>query len=230
MRPYTFVLTLTLLLLVSCSKETTKYRELLNGTEVIYPGQVYNLTARPGNLRALLQWQPSPDPTITGYIIYWNNNIDSLRLPISGNAKDTVSALVSGMKEYVQNFVLYTTDDKGNKSVGRSLSGVRVYGPLYVSSLVNRQLNAAKPPVAVSANTYVLYFSPADTSLNVNTRLTFNDIGNHFQVVNLSAKNDSVILGPIAAGAKVAIRSSFIPAVNAIDTFNVSYSDTLTLK
>ncbi|HVI43854.1 MAG TPA: DUF4998 domain-containing protein [Chitinophaga sp.] len=230
MKAYTFLLPAMLLLAVSCAKEATKYKELLNETEIIYPGPVSSLTARAGNQRALLQWQPSPDPGITGYVIYWNNNLDSLRLTASGTSRDTVRTLISGIGEYVQNFVLYTVDGKGNKSVGQSLSGIRIYGPLYISSLVNRPLNASKPPVALPGNGYKLYFSATDTALNINTRLTFYDAAGKVQTADLSAKQDSVILSQATAGTKVAVRSAYIPALTAIDTFNVAYSDTTTLK
>ncbi|MBC9908958.1 DUF4998 domain-containing protein [Chitinophaga varians] len=230
MKAYIFLLSAILLWTTACTKEATKYKDLLNGTEIIYPGPVTNLIARSGNMRALLQWQPSPDPSITGYIIYWNNNTDSIILPATGTVNDTISTLIKGMGEYVQNFVLYTTDGKGNKSVGQSLSGVRIYGPLYISSLVNRQLNSARPPVALPGNAYKLFFSATDTALNVTTRLTFYDATNQQQIVSLPSRSDSVVLNTVNPGTKVAVLSSYIPELKALDTFNVAYSDTITIR
>lgn len=230
MKAYTFLWLVLLFCTTACTKEATKYRELLNGTEIIYTGPVSSFNARSGNLRALLQWQPSPDPSITGYIIYWNNNTDSMKLPATGTVNDTLKTLITGMGEYVQNFVLYTTDSKGNKSVGQSLSGVRIYGPLYISSLVNRQLNSSKPPVALPGNTYTLFFSATDTALNINTRLSFYNAANQLQTVNLPARSDSIVLNAVTPGTKVAVLSSYIPELKALDTFNVAYSDTITIQ
>lgn len=214
-----------------CNKGEVEYKNLLGGKEIIYPGLTSNFKAYQGNLRVKLQWNPSPDPSITKYVIYWNNGLDSLSLPASGsNPQDTLSTMISGLSEYVQNFVLYTFDDHGNRSIGQSLSGVRIYGPLYMSSLVNRQPDASKPPVALNGYTYKIFFSKADTLLNAGTALSYLDSLQNPVTISLGAKTDSVILNLAKAGTKVAIRSSYVPVRNAVDTFKVSYSDTLLLK
>lgn len=214
-----------------CNKGDTDYRGLLNKQEIIYPGLTGNFKAFQGNLRVKLQWNPSPDPSITKYLIYWNNGSDSLTLNASGNnTQDSLSTIISGLGEYVQNFVLYTFDAKGNRSIGQSLSGVRIYGPLYVSSLVNRQLDASKPPKAINSYTYKLFFSRADTILNTGTSISYLDSLQNPVTINLNAKTDSVVLDLAKAGTKVAVRTSYIPVFRAVDTFSVAYSDTLLLK
>lgn len=216
---------------IGCNKGDTDYRELLNKKEIIYPGLTSNFKAYQGNLRVQLQWNPSPDPSITKYLIYWNNGEDSLMLDASSsNPQDTQRTMISGLNEYVQNFVLYTYDAKGNRSIGQSLSGVRIYGPLYASSLVNRQVDAARPPVAVNEYTYKVFFSRADTILNTGTVISYVDSMQHPVVINLDAKTDSVILDLAKAGTKVAVRSSYVPVFKAVDTFRVAYSDTLLLE
>ena len=214
-----------------CNKGDTDYKGLLNSHEIIYPGLTGNFKAFQGNLRVKLQWNPSPDPSITKYMIYWNNGSDSLILnAASNNTQDSLSTVIAGLGEYVQNFVLYTFDAKGNRSIGQSLSGVRIYGPLYVSSLVNRQLDASKPPVAMNGYTYKLFFSRADTLLNTGTSLYYLDSLQNPVTLNLSAKTDSIVLNLAKAGTKVAVRTSYIPVFRAVDTFRVAYSDTLLLK
>ncbi|MCH5719275.1 DUF4998 domain-containing protein [Niabella hibiscisoli] len=49
----------------------------MNGEEVIYTGIVTNLKANPGNERVQLTWNPSSDPSITKYVIYYNSRRDS---------------------------------------------------------------------------------------------------------------------------------------------------------
>ncbi|MRG45214.1 hypothetical protein GFS24_08815 [Chitinophaga sp. SYP-B3965] len=214
-----------------CNKGEVEYRDLLGGEEIIYPGLTSNFKVYQGNLRVKLQWNPSPDPSITKYMIYWNNNEDSLSLPASSSKpQDTISTMITGISEYVQNFVLYTYDNAGNRSIGQSLSGVRIYGPLYVSSLVNRQLDAGRPPVALNGYTYKIYFSPADTVLNTGTTISYLDSLQNPVSIQLRAKTDSTVLDLAKAGTKVAIRSYYVPVRNAVDTFRVTYSDTLLLK
>lgn len=217
-------------LCLSCSKDATKYRSLLGDKEIIYPGPVTNLKAFQGDLRVKLQWNPSPDPSITKYVIYWNNNDDSLTLKASNNNPlDSINTVITGISEYVQNFVMYTFDDNGNRSIGQSLSNTRIYGPLYRSSLINRILNSSKPPVTVSPNTYKIFFSAIDTVLNTGTSISYINSQLQLTTININAKTDSAILNMATAGTKVAIRSSYVPVLHAIDTFNVSYSDTLVL-
>lgn len=213
-----------------CNKGETDYKDLLGGKEIIYPGLTNNFKAFQGNLRVKLQWNPSPDPSIIKYMIYWNNNSDSLSLNASSsNTQDTVSTIISGVSEYVQNFVLYTFDKQGNRSIGQSLSGVRMYGPLYNSSLINRPVDASRPPVAMNAYTYKIYFSAIDT-LNIKTNISYLDSMQNPVSIDINAKTDSAVLNLAKAGTKVAIRSSFVPVRNAVDTFRVMYSDTLLLK
>lgn len=231
MKRSTIILLFISCIYFSCNKGETDYKDLLGGKEIIYPGLTSNFKAYQGNLRVKLQWNPSPDPSITKYMIYWNNNSDSLSLNASSsNTQDTVSAIISGVSEYVQNFVLYTFDNQGNRSIGQSLSGVRMYGPLYNSSLVNRSVDAAKPPVALNGYTYKVFFSRADTTLNINTGLSYLDSLQNPVTLYINAKTDSVVLNLAKAGTKVAIRSSYVPVRNAVDTFRVMYSDTLLLK
>ena len=218
-------------LCTACMKDATKYKDLLHNKEIVYPGTVNKFRAFPGNLRVRLQWQPSPDPSITKYLIYWNNNDDSLLLDVSNrNTADSVNTVLTGLGEYVQNFILYTLDDKGNRSIGQSISGVRVFGPLFISSLVNRQINASRPPKALNKYTYRLYLAKADTVLNINTQISYLDSLQQPQTLWVTAKTDSVQLELAKAGTKVALRSSYVPVHRAIDTFRVTYSDTVTLK
>lgn len=229
--PTAIVLLFTGCLFMGCSKEITQYRELLNNEEIIYPGPVSHFSAFQGNLRIKLQWHPSPDPSIAKYVIYWNNKTDSVTLEATNrNTLDSVSTVISNLGEYVQNFVLYTLDDKGNRSIGQSLSGVRIFGPLYISSLVNRQLDANRPPKAEDADTYKLYFAGADTVLNAGTQLTYTGTDNQVHTADLAAKSDSIFLDMVKAGTKIAVRTSYVPVHRAIDTFRVTYSDTLVLK
>lgn len=216
---------------LSCKKENTQYRDLLGGSEITYPGLTTNFKAFQGNLRIKLQWHPSPDPGVKKYVIYWNNGLDSVWLNATSNkTSDSVSTIISGLNEDLQNFSLYTVGEKGEKSIGQTLSAVRIYGPLYMSSLVNRQLDDTREPEAIDDHTYRIFFSPVDTVLNINTAISYQDNQHQLRTVNIGAKTDEAVLEMVTAGTKVAMRSAYVPIKNAMDTFNVSYSDTLLLQ
>ncbi|HEY0273503.1 MAG TPA: DUF4998 domain-containing protein, partial [Chitinophaga sp.] len=93
---------------MGCSKKNEDYRRLLKGGEIYYPGIIQNAGYRAGNLRTMLVWNPSPDPKIVRYKIFWNNNQDSTMLDAgSHNGKDTVSLIVPGLNEGTYNFNVY---------------------------------------------------------------------------------------------------------------------------
>lgn len=216
---------------LSCTKEGTQYRDLLGSGEITYPGLTANFKALQGNLRIKLQWQPSPDPGVKKYVIYWNNGLDSVWLDASSNKpSDSVSTVISGLNEDLQNFSLYSVGEKGERSIGQTLSAIRIYGPLYTSSLVNRQVDGNRAPEAIDDHTYKIFFSPVDTVLNINTAISYRDSQHQLRIITINAKTEEVVLDMITAGTKVAVRSAYVPVRNAIDTFNVSYSDTLLLQ
>ena len=79
-----------------CSKKPTDYRSFLNNTEIVYPGRVSNPQILPGNGRLMIIWRPSPDPSITRYVVTWNGGGDSVTLPATAHStSDTVRCVVN---------------------------------------------------------------------------------------------------------------------------------------
>lgn len=231
MKQSSILLLFIALAVLSCTKENTQYRDLLGGSEITYPGLTTNFKVFQGNLRIKLQWHPSPDPGVKKYVIYWNNGLDSVWLNATSNkTSDSVSTIISGLNEDLQNFSLYTVGEKGERSIGQTLSAVRIYGPLYTSSLVNRQVDGNRAPEAIDDHTYKIFFSPVDTVLNINTAISYQDNLHQLRTIIINAQTSEAILDMVTAGTKVAMRSAYVPVKNAIDTFNVNYSDTLLLQ
>lgn len=197
------------------------------GKEIVYTGPVSNFISNPGNQRVQLTWRPSPDRSIVKYIIHYNSKRDSLVIPANNEmAKDTVKVILSNLGEYIQDFTLYTMDGAGNKSVGQTLTAVKVYGPLYVSSLRKRRFTTS----SLNLTNLTLSFAANTDTINVDTKLSYtNNLGVR---VNLSLHPDSlkIVLPNWKTGEKVLLKSSFIPIKNAIDVFTASYTDTLLIN
>src|SRR5688572_18098242 len=127
-------ITFTILILVSillsktaCKKMDTEFRDYFEGKETVYPGKPLRIDSRPGNNRVLLYWNPSPDPSITSYIVYWNNKRDSVVVnATSHNSADSVLALVAGLAEYAYSFSVTALDAAGNRSVPVEINNVQV--------------------------------------------------------------------------------------------------------
>src|SRR4051812_11722780 len=64
--------------MLGCKKYNTDYKAFLDNHEITYPGLATGVTYHAGNLRAVLVWHPSPDPSIKNYTVSWNNGSDSI--------------------------------------------------------------------------------------------------------------------------------------------------------
>lgn len=208
---------------IGCSKKNDAYKELLKGGEIYYPGVIQNADYRAGNLRTMLQWNPSPDPKIVKYKIFWNNKQDSLTITSgSHNPLDTAKVIVPGLSEGTYNFSVYSIDADGRSSIAINVSGVRVYGPKYQSGLFNRSYNASNPYLLDLLKGNVKLQFNAPDSINTKTLVTYTDNNNKTQVANLSPDSTAVTLTNFKFGSKVTFQSSYIPQRNALDTFTVA--------
>jgi hypothetical protein len=212
-----------------CTRKPEDYRAFLNGQEITYPGKIVTPNVFTGNLRLLLTWTPSPDPSVTKYVVYWNNYTDSTVInAVSHLTTDTVKCLISNLAEYAYTFFIYSYDASGNRSVLTELDNAKVDGPIYQSGLHNRPLDPAKQALINSDGSASLYFlNPYDT-INITTRIRYVNVSGDTLVTYLPPASDSIVLPSFKAGTKVLFQSSFIPSMRAIDTFFTIAADTAT--
>jgi hypothetical protein len=220
--------TLWLLLTVAiagCSKKNENYKSLVSGGEIYYPGVVSKPGYSAGNLRTLLRWNPSPDPKIKSYKVYWNNLQDSVIVPsTSHNPADTVKVLIPDLKEGTYNFTIYSINTNGNIAIPISLNGVRVYGPIYQSGLFNRGYNADKP-FTVKPGLVQLNFNQLKTdsvTINVNTVVRYINTAGTVKTVSLKPTDSTLIVTDLQLGTAISYQSSYLPFKGAIDQFIVS--------
>ncbi len=213
--------------LLSCSKKPTDYRSFLNGSEIVYPGSVSSISEYPGNGRIQLGWSPSPDPSVSKYVVYWNNYADSLVIPASQhNPSDTIKCVITGLQEYIYTFFINSYDAAGNKSISTELDNVRVYGPIYQGNLHNRPVNTDSPYVFPGSQPDVtLKFLPPD-SINITTIIKYTNNAGTTQQAQLSPDSSSVTLFDYKPGTTVFYQSAYIPQRGAIDTFYTATADT----
>jgi len=216
-----------LICMMGCSKKATDYRSFLNGGEIVYPGTVSNIKVSPGNGRIQIRWQPSPDPSVKKYIVFWNNGIDSSVIPATTDKPgDTVKCIIGNLSEYTYNFLIYSYDSAGNRSIATEINNVKVYGSSYLSSLYNRPYNIIEPGVYNSPTAVTLKFGTPDT-INVITEIRYTDANGVKQQQWLSPDSTSVSIGSYQPGSAIYYKSGYIPVRGAIDTFFVPYYDSL---
>lgn len=213
-----------LLGLLSCGNKDKDFKNFLNNKEVTYPGVVAKIHAKSGNLRAALVWNPSPDPSITKYVIYWNNKADSVTINSTNhNTADSITAVIPGLNEYIYSFTVYSYDAKGNRSIPLDINNVKVYGPIYQSGLLNRTIDAANPFTVSENGNIRLNFLSRDTSVvNVGTDIKYTNRAGVEVVKQLKPDSLGITLTDYKSGAPVQFRSGYLPVKNSIDTFYVN--------
>ena len=203
----------------ACRKYADDYKSFLDNHEVTYPGLASGVGYRAGNLRAVLVWHPSPDPSIKNYRVSWNNNVDSMVVEATSHSPgDSIKVSIPNLKEYVYSFRIIARDNSGNASVGQDLNNVRVYGPIYQSTLLNRAYDPAHPYTLKPDGSVDLNFLKADTG-NVATIIEYSTNASGAKTVSLAAKSTVANLPDFKFGTEVKYQSTYIPVANSADVF-----------
>ncbi len=209
----------------SCNKDALDYQKYLDGKERVYPGFPGKVQAAPGNYRVKLSWTASPDPTVTRYVIYWNNAADSVEVKAPNRSVSEVSVIIPNLVEYNYSFTLYSYDQAGNKSVPVQLNNVKVYGDSYKSSLTNRFL-VASAPYQLDDTGITLYFEQPDT-INIATEISYTYKDGSIKKSLIGPSVNTIRLADYKQGTKIYFRSGYVPVKSAIDTFYTVGIDSL---
>jgi len=209
-----------------CKKYDDDYLTYLDNKEIKYSGKIAKSGYNTGNLRAELFWNPSPDPSITKYVITWNNGASKLELAAtSHNPSDVVRVVVPNLEEYVYSFSVVSYDNEGNKSIATEINNVRVFGATYIATLLNRAINTSEPYSFLSDGKLQLNFNKRDTT-NVATTIRYTNTLGTIEERQLLANDNSIVIPNYKIGTGIQYRSSYIPEVGSIDVFNVAqFSD-----
>ena len=210
------------LLLTSCEKYADNYKDYLDDKELVYPGVIKSPGYRAGNLQTQLYWNPSPDPSITKYVVSWNNGASTLEVPAtSHNPSDEVQVLIPNLNEYVYTFTIVSYNAEGNSSVKKEVNNVRVYGATYIATLLNRSYNTLNPYEFLTNGSLQLNFNKRDT-MNVSTTINYTNTSGVATTKELGPDVNAVVLPDYKLGTSIKYRSSYKPELNSYDVFNVS--------
>ena len=216
------LLLLLVTVILSCTKDDLAFKDFLKDGEIVYPGRVANIVTKPGNLRTALWWNPSPDPSVSKYVVYWNNNADSVVVTASShNPTDTIKVVIPNLSEYTYTFTIHSYDAQGHKSIPIEARNVRVFGPLYQSGLLNRPYNATTPYVVNSNGSVQLNFKTPDT-INVNTVIRYTNTAGASVDKTLLPADTAITLADYKAGTDITYKSSYIPGKGSLDVFSVT--------
>jgi len=225
-KKYIFLSLISLLTVISCQK-WDEYKDVIPNGNKVYPGIDTAIIYQAGYNRALLAWKASPDQRVARYTVYWNNKMDSLVVnAVSHNPKDTVKALVGNLSEGFFTFIIHSFDAHGQKSVPVEKNNIRIYGPIYQKSLLNRDVkevhyNADNKEITIN-------FNPADEG-NAYTQLSYITLNNNTSRVNVPADQESIVINDRKKGAKIYYQSFYKPTAVVIDLFGTVAKDSIVI-
>jgi hypothetical protein len=213
--------------LLGCEQLDTDFESFLDKGEITYPGVGTNFSYKPGKLRTALVWNPSPDPGIVKYVVYYNNRADSVTMEAtSHNPADEVEIVVPDLLEYVYSFTVYAVDSKGNRSIPQEINNVKVYGEFYEGSLFNRPYEVTAPFELYEDGAIELNFTEAPDTINTVTLIKYTNTADQEVEATVAGDAPFVRLTDYKMGTKVLYRSAYVPEHTAIDQFWVTHYDT----
>jgi hypothetical protein len=203
--------------LASCTKTTgDAYKKFEKGGEITYPGRADSVFVYSGNNRVKLSIVLGNDPLVTKIRVFYNNMQDSTETPVTRTlGVDTVNIIVDKLTEGNYNFIIYTYDIKGNKSVVSNASGV-VYGSSYTASLANRNLKLAYFDDDGKAT--IDWGNAASDELGV--QLTYINTASLTKTIVVPKSETYTKISGVKPNSQLTFRSLFKPDSTAFETFS----------
>lgn len=221
----------------ACEQMEDTYARYLADGEIVYPGKADSLRAFPGNRRIKLQWLIISDPKVVKAVIYWNNNADSLEVPIQKTSSvDTISVMLPDMAEGLYTFDVYTYDNFGHRSIGNQVIG-EVYGETYQQTVGNRLIRSVEwldlpqeGEIPAFKGAQINWFGLNVQAVFMNIRYTHED-GTRIDVreepVRIAGRpplfRETTRLPGCRENSLITYRTAFMPDTAAIDTFYTDY-------
>jgi len=209
------------LVIYSCTSDT-EYLKYAKGGEISYSGAIDSLQIMPGKNRVKVEGLIIGDPKISELRVYWNNNMDSLVLPvIRSTGIDSISTIIEGLEEKVYNFVVRTFDNNGNSSIPVSLSA-EVYGARYLASLLNTPLLAN---ILIGSNLTIDFAETSKNSGSLGSEVEYTTTSGTLKTIFVDRADSSLELTDFESGSTYRYRTAFVPVEESIDNFYTDYKN-----
>ncbi|WP_165501734.1 DUF4998 domain-containing protein [Pedobacter frigiditerrae] len=206
----------------SCDKMDA-YKKFTKEGEISYTGKLDSVKINSGRYRVLLNGLFLADPKVKKCVVYWNNRVDSIVIPVTRTTNvDTLKLFINNITEGVQNFIIYTYDNAGNKSIPVYRTG-RVYGDRYQSTLTNRGINSA---FTNESGVSTIEWGGMDRVSGVfATEMIYTDNSNVEKAVRIPIDVNNYIIPNFKEKGTIKYRTLFLPDTLSIDTFYTAYEN-----
>lgn len=217
-----FLLTIVLVTatLLSCSKWDDYKKYTANG-EIIYTGKLDSVKAYSGNNRVRLTGKLNADPKITTFKIFWNNNKDSVVFDAKTSVINGMFDQTFSVPEGVVNFVIYTYDANGNRSVPVYAIG-KSFGDNYRKTLSNRFITSLTYTAAKDSTT-INWDAALSTVVQTELKYPQNPTGDSVMLITPAKNSKTALPGFNYQTSKFTYRTIYRPDSTSIDTFATQY-------
>ncbi|MDD4590682.1 MAG: DUF4998 domain-containing protein [Parabacteroides sp.] len=206
---------------IACSDMNDKHDFYLKDGEILYIGRVDSVKILPGNHRFLLRYWIT-DLRTKDLHIYWNQQRDSLMIPIPDHhPSDSMEVLIGGDEKNIPEgnytFQLVTGDGTGLKSIIFEKLG-NVYGEQFSSTLTERFIKSVS--YDPDLQTVTVQWGEPSSSREIGVEMIYyqGDVKRNLRLSTEEIDAATVIEG-INVEKGVAYRTMFLPEPAAIDTF-----------
>jgi hypothetical protein len=194
------------------------HQKYLEGGEKIYAPKVDSLYFFNGRKQVMMQFWLLESPNVRSVDIFWNNNADSLIVPVTpSTGLDSMEVYIPLKEEKAYTFYVRTTDIFGNHSLSE-MGSATSYDSIYESVLENRRVKSAE---TTGSTTAIQWYAAADDYVYSEVRYT--DVNNEVRIVRALANESSTSVFDAKAGSIFEHRSHYAP-VNSIDTFDLEWT------
>jgi hypothetical protein len=194
------------------------HQKYLEGGEKVYAPKVDSLYFFNGKKRVVMWFWLLESPNVRSVDIFWNNNADSLIIPVTPSAGlDSMEVYIPLKAEKAYTFYVRTTDIFGNRSLSEMASAT-MYDSIYESVLENRGVKSAE---TTGSTTAIQWYAAADDYACSEVRYT--DVNNEVRTVLAFATEQSTSCPDAKTGSTYEHRSLYLPP-NSIDTFFMEWT------
>jgi hypothetical protein len=204
--------------MAGCDDQNFMHQKYLDEGETVYPGMADSVLYFAGNERVKFTWSLNADPRIEKCMFFWNDSEknDSATVDVNRNTPGYISMeSILHVKEGVYDFTLVTVDNEKHKSLAVTRT-VQVYGPAYISRLVNRNMSSS-----FDDGELTISWMTVESALVQYTTVTYKDRSGVSQSIRIENTDTVTVIDDVNESSEFSISTSYLPE-GGLDVLNAS--------
>ena len=119
---YIILISALALLIASCAKQDSVYKEFIKDGGFIYPAKAINLTAERGFQRVILNWDLPMDPSIRTAKLFWDSRTQSMDFEYTSYPDGKVQVVIPNLEDRSYTFEVVNYDASENASLAAEIT------------------------------------------------------------------------------------------------------------